>query len=104
MESEVEYIFKHAMTHEVVYSGLLLREREVVHQRIGSVIEQLYEEKIPEFYEILSHHFVKGRDTKKAVHYLVGSGEKALSRYALDESHQYFHQAFDLVSELPEID
>jgi class 3 adenylate cyclase/tetratricopeptide (TPR) repeat protein len=104
LEPEVEYIFKHAMTHEVVYNGLLIKDREVAHQKVGLVVEQLYEEKTPEFYEVLSHHFVKGRDTKKAVHYLVGSGEKALSRYALDESHKYFQQAFDLVNELPEID
>jgi class 3 adenylate cyclase len=98
LQPDLEYIFKHALTQEVVYSGLLKKEREKVHERIALVMEQLLSER-PEFYETLAFHFTEGRSLHKAVAYLMKSGEKSLERYSLEESHQYFKQAFDLLNE-----
>src|SRR5919198_5511271 len=36
------YTFKHALTHEVAYSGLLHERRRVLHARIVEAIERLY--------------------------------------------------------------
>jgi predicted ATPase len=58
----------------VVYNGLLKKERQEIHERIALAIEQLFQDRLPEFYEILAHHFQKGRSTDKAVAYLVKSG------------------------------
>lgn len=99
---DLEYIFKHALTQEVVYNGLLKSERQLIHEKIGQVIEQIFEDRLPEFYETLAHHFSKGTSTLKAVDYLMKSGDKSLKRYSVDESHQYFRQAFDLIHTLPD--
>jgi class 3 adenylate cyclase/tetratricopeptide (TPR) repeat protein len=99
---DLEYIFKHALTQEVVYNGLLKAQRKVIHEKIGTVIEQIFHDRLPEFYETLAHHFLKGSSTLKAVDYLIKSGDKSLKRYSLDESHDYFQQAFDLLDTLPE--
>lgn len=95
---DLEYIFKHALTQEVVYHGLLKKERQALHDRIGFVMEQLFHDRLPEFYETLAYHYRSGQSLLKAVDYLIRAGEKSLSRYALDESHLYFKEAFDLVS------
>jgi class 3 adenylate cyclase/tetratricopeptide (TPR) repeat protein len=95
---ELEYMFKHALTQEVVYAGLLRKERQEIHERIGLVMEQLFQDRLPEFYETLAYHFKRGRSEIKAVHYLMRSGEKSLNRYAVDQSHQYYQEAFDLLS------
>jgi class 3 adenylate cyclase/tetratricopeptide (TPR) repeat protein len=101
-QPDLEYIFKHALTQEVVYNGLLKKERQAIHERIGLVMEQVFHNRLPEFYETLAFHFKQGRSLGKAVDYLVKSGEKSWRRYALEESHQYFREAFDLLSHKPE--
>ena len=100
-QPELEYIFKHALTQEVVYNGLLKRERQAVHERIGLVMEQLFRERLSEFYETLAFHFKRGQSLHKAVDYLMKSGEKSLKRYAVEESHQYYQEAFDLLKNKP---
>ncbi len=99
---DVEYMFKHALTQEVVYNGLLKAERQVIHEEIGRVIEQIFKERLPEFYETLAHHYAKGKSIHKAVDYLIKSGEKSIRRYAIDESHGYFSQAYELMQDLGE--
>lgn len=97
----LEYMFKHALTQEAVYNGLRKKEREIMHRRIGKVMEGLFIERLPEFYEALAFHFAHGADLEKSVEYLVRSGEKSLARCALEESHNYFQQAFDLLAGSP---
>jgi len=101
-QTDLEYVFKSAMTQEVVYNGLLKKERQAIHERIALVMEQLFRDRIPEFYETLAFHFKQGHSTLKAVHYLIKSGEKSLGRYAVEESHKYFKEAFDLLNDKPE--
>ena len=98
LEPELEYVFKHALTQEVVYSGLLKKERQEVHERIAIMMEQLFSHGIPEFYETLAFHFRRGRSLDKAVDYLMKSGEKSLRRYAVEESHQYYADAHKLLA------
>jgi tetratricopeptide (TPR) repeat protein len=101
LQPELEYVFKHALTQEVVYSGLLKKERQAVHERIALVMEQLFRERLPEFYETLAFHFKRGQSLQKAVGYLMKSGEKSLKRYAVEESHQHYQEAFDLLKNKP---
>jgi predicted ATPase len=95
---DLEYIFKHALTQEVVYNGLLKKERQVLHERIGSVMEQLFQDRIPEFYETLAFHFARGLSSSKAINYLMKSGKKSAARYSIEESHQYYKQAYEILS------
>jgi len=98
LQPVLEYSFKSALTHDVVYNGLLKKERQTIHERIGVVMEQLFRDRLPEFYETLAFHFKQGRSIHTAVNYLMKAGEKSLGRYAIEESHQYFKEAFDLLS------
>ena len=102
LHPDLEYIFKHALTQEVVYNGLLKKERKVIHDRIGLVIEQLFQDRLPEFYETLAIHFKQGQSELKAVDYLMKSGEKSLKRYALEESHSYYNEAYEILRNKPD--
>ena len=102
LQPDLEYIFKHALTQEVVYNGLLKRERRAIHERIGLVMEQLFHDRLPDFYETLAYHFKQGQSTLKAIRYLMRAAEKSLKRYALEEAHQYYLEAFNLLSEKSE--
>jgi class 3 adenylate cyclase/tetratricopeptide (TPR) repeat protein len=99
LQPDLEYVFKHVLTQEVTYNGLLKRERQEIHERAGEVIELLFRERLQEFYETLAYHFKNSQSARKAIDYLVKSGEKCLSRYSVEESHLYFKEAFDLLSQ-----
>lgn len=94
---DLEYVFKHALTQEVAYASLLTRERREIHERIGQVVEQLFEDRLPDFYEMLAFHYERGKSLRKAVHYLMMSAEKSLKKYSVEESHQYYAQAFEIL-------
>src|SRR5215467_4499478 len=57
---DLEYTFKHALTHEVTYGGLLQERRRQLHARIVQAIEALYPERLAEQIERLAHHAVRG--------------------------------------------
>ncbi len=96
---DLEYIFKHVLSQNVIYSSLLIKERQDIHERIAIVMEQLFQDRLPEFYETLAFHFKQGKSHLKAVEYLVKSGEKSLARYSLNEAHQYYSEAFEIMSD-----
>jgi predicted ATPase len=97
LQPDLEYIFKHALTQEVVYNGLLKKERQAIHERIALVMEQLFKDRLPEFYETLAYHFKQGQSILKAISYLMKAGEKSLKRYAVQEAHQYYLEAYELL-------
>ena len=95
---ELEYVFKQAVIQEVVYQSILKKERQAVHERIAQIIEELFGDRLDEFCETLALHYSCAKAVDKAVHYLLLAGEKSLARYAVDESHNYYQQAYDLLS------
>ena len=97
IQPDLEYIFKHALTQEVVYNGLLKKERREIHERIAIVTEQLFQDRLAEFYETLAFHFSRGLSLNKAISYLMKSAKKSLARYSIEESHQYYKHAFKLL-------
>jgi predicted ATPase len=71
-----EYTFKHALTHDVAYSGLLHERRRLLHRRVGQAIETRYADRLVEFAEMLANQFERGEDWAKAVHYQLRTAEK----------------------------
>src|SRR5262249_6987915 len=99
---DLEYSFKHALTHEVTYGGLLQDRRRALHARIVEALERLYQDRLGEQIERLAHHAVRGNLREKAVDYLRQAGLKAAGRSALHDARISFNQALDMVQELPE--
>jgi class 3 adenylate cyclase/tetratricopeptide (TPR) repeat protein len=102
LQPDLEYMFKHPLTQEVVYNGLLKKDRQVIHEQIALVMEQLFQDRLSEFYETLAFHFKRGQSVSKAVDYLMKSGEKSAGRNAVEEAHQYYNEAFDILSNKPD--
>jgi tetratricopeptide (TPR) repeat protein len=103
MQPDIEYMFKHALTQEIVYNGLLKKQRREIHEQIAQVIESVFKDRLAEFNETLAYHFARGQSVTKAVDYLVKSGEKSLARYAVEEAHQYFKKAYDILASKEEL-
>jgi class 3 adenylate cyclase/tetratricopeptide (TPR) repeat protein len=99
---EREYIFKHALTHEVAYGSLLLERRRGLHARIVEAFEGLYPDRLAEQVERLAHHALRGEVWAKAIAYCRQAGEKTLARSAHREAVGYFEQALSALPHLPE--
>ena len=63
------YIFKHALTREVVYDSILTKKKKQLHERIGNAIEKLYHDNIIEYYGILAEHYIEGENYEKGARY-----------------------------------
>jgi class 3 adenylate cyclase/tetratricopeptide (TPR) repeat protein len=98
LQPDLEYMFKHPLTQEVVYNSILKKDRQAIHEQVASVMEQNFQDRLPEFYETLAYHFKQGRSRNKAVDYLIKSGEKSVERFAVEEAHRYYKEAFELLS------
>ncbi len=99
---ELEYIFKHALTQEVAYNSLLLKRRKEIHKKIGEAIEQIYAERLEEFYEMLAYHFVQGEVWDKAVIYLRQAGGRAMKKSAYVEAIAHLRKGLEVLPRLPE--
>jgi class 3 adenylate cyclase/tetratricopeptide (TPR) repeat protein len=102
LQPELEYIFKHVLTQEVVYNGLLMKERRLIHESIGKVIEELYQDRLEEFYEMLAYHYSRSDNRNKAVHYLKLSGNKSIRNNALWEAYNFYKEAIGILRQMPE--
>jgi tetratricopeptide (TPR) repeat protein len=98
---EQEYMFKHALTHEVAYGSLLQERRRVLHARIVEALGALVGERVAEQVERLAHHALRGEVWDKALLYLRQAGEKALAQSAYREAVGYFEQALGALEHLP---
>jgi DNA-binding SARP family transcriptional activator len=99
---DLEYAFKHALTHEVAYGGLLADQRKSLHRQIVGVIEQLYHDRLAEQIERLARHARQGELWEKAVDYARRAGNKAAGRWALQDARTWFEQALAALQRLPE--
>ena len=93
----LEYIFKHALTQEVAYEGLLKKERRGLHLKVGQAIESLLQHRAGELVETLAYHYQRAGDIDKAVFYCIAAGQRAFDRNVLQESESHFESAYDLL-------
>ena len=99
---DLEYTFKHALTHEVAYAGLLGERRRALHAAVAAAIERLHADRLVEHVERLAHHARQGEVWDKAARYLRQAGTKVFLRSANREAATYFEQALDALRRLPE--
>jgi len=99
---DLEYTFRHALTHEVAYGSLLAEPRRALHGRIVETLERLYPDRLAEQVERLAHHALRAEAWPKAVRYLDLAGAKAFGRSANREAVACFKQALEALRHLPE--
>jgi class 3 adenylate cyclase/tetratricopeptide (TPR) repeat protein len=98
---DLEFTFKHSLTHDVTYKGVLHERCREIHTRVVSAIEELYRDRLSEQVERLAHHAARGEVKDKAVLYLREAGKKAAARSALSDARACFEQALNVLKSLP---
>ena len=98
---DLEYTFKHALTHDVAYGSLLRSGGARCTPGSSTAIEPLYPERLAEHVERLAHHALRGEVWGKAVDYLLSAGRRALFASATREAVEHFERALLALRRLP---
>ena len=99
---EIEYAFKHPLTHEVTYEGLAHERRRRMHARVvRALTEQLDATRLDERVGALASHAFRGGLWEEAVTWLRRAGAKAALRSASAEAVARFEQALEALAHLP---
>lgn len=101
IEEEVMYRFKHVLLQDAVCNSLLQERREELHQSVAETLERVYADRLSEWAHTLAHHWGNTRNTRKAVQYLAMAGEKSYWVCAMDEAHERFRKAVELIETEP---
>ena len=99
---DLEYTFKHALTHEVAYGGLLHDRRRQLHAAIVEAMEHHYAGRLSEQAERLADHSVRGEAWEKAVAHLWQAGRNARARSAYRQAVTFLEQAVEILTRLPD--
>ena len=95
------YVFKHALTREVVYDSLLTRRKKQLHERIGQVMEQLYRNNLSEHSDVLAEHFIKSENFEKGAEFAKMAGKKARKRSAYGDAISYTYKELFCLEKIP---
>ncbi|MBI3960299.1 MAG: AAA family ATPase [Chloroflexi bacterium] len=107
-EGNEQFAFRHALTRQAVYSGLLGRERQTLHRIIGAASERIYggmfdpslgagaAAQVAE----LAYHFYEAGEWPKAFDYAWRAGERAQALYAPRAAIEQFTRALQAAQHL----
>ena len=97
--AEREFLFKHALTREAAYQGMLHQRRKLIHDDVGHAMEEVFSERLDDFHEQLAHHFSRAGNHQKAFQYLRLSALKAQRKNSPWEAYGYAKEAIRILRE-----
>jgi len=100
LEDELEYVFRHALAQETIYSSILQQTRKDLHGRVARAIESRFPTRLKEFYGTLSWHYLRAEDLPHAESFSFLAGEEAARAGASREALQHFDTAARLDRQL----
>jgi class 3 adenylate cyclase/predicted ATPase len=98
---DLEYTFKHALTHAVAYQSLLRSTRQQLHGRIGEALRERFPASAEAHPELLAHHLTEAGLAHEAVPEWARAGDRAVGRSALVEGIAHFRRGLGLLAGLP---
>lgn len=98
---QTSYIFRHALTREVVYNSILTRKRKELHHLIGEAIEKLGQGDLADHWEVLFDHFFQSEDYTKAADYAKRAARKAEKNAFFPGATAYGRQRIASLEHLP---
>jgi predicted ATPase len=98
------YIFRHALTREVVYDSIPDARKKQLHVAIGTAIEESYRNNLAEHYEVLAGHYVIGEDYAKGAEHCRLAARKAEDMGSLTDAIAYGEKQIACLERLPRTD
>jgi len=98
------FIFKHALTQEVIYNSILSKNRKIFHEKIGFAMEKMYARNLNEYCGTLARHFMKGDNYEKGAKYSEIAAKKANKAASSKEAFEYSMNKIFCLEKLPSSD
>ncbi|HEX4743567.1 MAG TPA: adenylate/guanylate cyclase domain-containing protein [Candidatus Limnocylindria bacterium] len=94
-EPERRFAFRHALTQEAAYRGILQRRRRELHRSVAETLLELYGDRLDEFSAEIGTHFAEAGDGR-AVGHLAHAGLRAMRLYAIDDAIAHLGRALEV--------
>lgn len=99
---DLEYTFKHALTHQVTYQSLLRSSRQNCHERIARVLEHRFADLVETQPQLLAHHYTEAAFGAQAIPYWQRAADRANERAANTEAISHLNKGLELLKALPD--
>lgn len=99
---ESTYIFKHALTREVVYDSILTRKRKHLHERIANTMEESYKDNICDHYGVVAGHCIAGEKYEKGAEYSRLEARKSQKAGSFKDAIEYQEMSINCLERLPQ--
>lgn len=92
-----EYIFKHAILHDVTYESVLRRLRRAYHAQVAEALIELGGERVGEYAGRIGEHFERAEDPARAAEWYWRAGKQAQATYAPATAINYYQKALQFL-------
>jgi tetratricopeptide (TPR) repeat protein len=96
------YIFKHALTREVVYDSILTKKRKQIHEKIAHAIEEIFADNICDCYGVLANHCMASEDYEKGAEYARLEARKYQKAGSFRDAIDYMKKSVSCLEKLPD--
>jgi DNA-binding SARP family transcriptional activator len=100
-EEEGTFYFTHDRIREVVYAGLLVQRRTVLHGCVARALEALHGAEVDAVSSQLAFHYARANEPAAAVDYLTRFAENAARAFGLEEALVALSEASLLTERIP---
>ncbi|MFP4051600.1 MAG: ATP-binding protein [Thermoplasmata archaeon] len=103
MSDEI-YKFNHVQTRTAVYDDMGKSRKRIMHAKVAEGIEEVYSERLEEYYYDLSRHCEKGKQYEKALDYSLKAGEQSINAFAVATAIDYYERALESLDKINDME
>ncbi len=91
-----DFVFEQALTQEVAYQGLLLKQRRQLHNSVAAALSRRYGPEPGEHSAVLAYHFRNGESHEEALEHLLAAAAHADTVPAYGTAAHLYRQAWEI--------
>ena len=95
------YVFRHALTRQVVYDSILRKKKKRLHEKIGHALMDLHGDNLGDYYGVLAEHFIAGGNYEKGAEYSKLAGKGAQRECSYSDAIEYCKKGISCLEKLP---
>jgi class 3 adenylate cyclase len=100
-DTDREYLFKHAITHDVTYNSMLLARRKELHRLVAETLEELFPDRVEDLSATLGYHYKHAEAHERAADHLAHAATRARATFANTEAIGFYR---DALAEIDRVD
>jgi predicted ATPase/class 3 adenylate cyclase len=102
-EGTQEYIFKHALLHQVAYDSVLRRHRRAYHTQAAEWLIAHSGERVGEYAGLIGEHFERAGAPARAAEWYARAARQAQAIYASDEAVAFYQKVLALLPDSADV-